>query len=221
MKELWIYIKQVLRHMISRVWFAWAIISGVIALVVWLLPKPIADITGVEGNIITWWVDNGKWLGLGIFGFISVFLAPFLAWKTENHARTKAETTLTSCQPDVIIDQLGQEVYYRSRGDTLSCWVHGILMNKSSTGSGELAYLILRIFLKAQESIDITIKRGEPDIIGFRFQPYGVFPDNIMHFELSPHRIDLAEIADKQAEIRLNVVGQSLKAYKVKMVRKQ
>lgn len=220
MKELWIYIEQVLRHMISRVWFAWVIISGVIALGVWLLPKPIADIRGVEGDIITWWVCNGKWLGLGIFGFIAGFLAPFLAWKSEYNAKTKAENKITRYQPDVTIEQLGKEVYYRFRGDILSCWVQGMLTNKSLTGSGELAKLILRIFPTDKEAIDIPVRRGEPDIIGFRFKPQGVFPDNMICFELSHIRLDTAEIKDRQAEIRLKVVGQALKTYKVRMVEK-
>jgi hypothetical protein len=72
--------------MISKVWLIWEVGSGLVALALWLLPKPVADLIKTGDNL-TWWIANGKWVGFGIFGFVTVFLAPFLAWKTEFHGK--------------------------------------------------------------------------------------------------------------------------------------
>lgn len=78
--------------MISKVWLIWEVGSGLVALALWLLPQPIADLIKTEDNL-TWWIANGKWVGLGIFGFVTVFLAPFLAWRTEFHAKEAESNT--------------------------------------------------------------------------------------------------------------------------------
>jgi hypothetical protein len=86
-KDLRIYIKEVVSHMISKVWFIRGVVSFLVFLALWLLPQPIVDSIKTESNLATWWIANGKWVGLGIFGFVTVFLAPFLAWRTEFHGK--------------------------------------------------------------------------------------------------------------------------------------
>ena len=86
----------------------------------------------------------------------------------------------------------------------------------SSTGSGDLEELVLRIFLDSGQYLDIPARRGEPDIVGFRFQSHGRYPDEILDFERHhiPSGID---ISGKEARIRLKIVGQGWREYKVRM----
>lgn len=121
--------------------------------------------------------------------------------------------------PNVVIEELGQEVTYVSSQTRLSCWTSGVIVNKSSTGEGEIKNLLLRISLDNESPIDVPARHGEPDIIGFRLKPNGLFPDRMIQFELSPIYTDI-EVAGKPAEIYLDVVGQKVKLYKVKMMSK-
>lgn len=157
MKDLRIYIKRAVRHMISKVWLIWEAVSGSVALALWLLPQPIADLVKAESSLTIWWIANGKWVGLGIFGFVTVFLAPFLAWRTEFHdkeaessARAEVEKQLQEEKqknnPRFVghCEELGKAAFELAKGIdyllALKDWpdatfkgdlIHGVQVNRS------------------------------------------------------------------------------------------
>ena len=124
--------------------------------------------------------------------------------------------------PDVVIENLNKKVAcYPVSKEEILCFTTGTVVNKSATGEGELKSLKLRVFVAGKEYIDIPIERGEPDVIGFRLRTHGVIPSNYLYFRCLIRTMSLENICDKFAEIRLEVVGQGIKAYKVNTVKQQ
>jgi hypothetical protein len=88
------------------------------------------------------------------------------------------------------------------------------IVNDSATGEGEISNLILKIFRNGKD-IDVPVlrRKNDQDIIGFRFAPHSVFPEEIA-FETTLRISDLNELQNKNAEIHLYAVGQGAKRYK-------
>jgi hypothetical protein len=123
-------------------------------------------------------------------------------------------------RPNVIIEGLSGEIFCSVSGNGLSCWTSGMIVNNSQTGEGEIKELTLIIILENSKHLDIAARHGDPDIIGFRVKPNGIFPDKILQFESSLVSSDMKDIIKgKPAQIRLGVVGQGIKQYKSQMAK--
>jgi hypothetical protein len=122
MRNLVIYIRKLVSLMISKIWLIWESGSGVIALMFWLIPEKISDWLLQESDFLLWWITNGKWVGLGIFGFVSIFLAPYLAWKDEHSARLEAENKWKQLKSEdaELERKLKQEQLKREEWENLS-----------------------------------------------------------------------------------------------------
>jgi hypothetical protein len=94
----------------------------------------------------------------------------------------------------------------------------GKLINKSSTGSGELKELVLEIYLP-EKCLDVPMEMADDIDSNYRFLPHGRYPSPRLWFKKYPTNITNQEIAGKQAEIRLSVVGQPDKTYKTRIAK--
>jgi len=125
-------------------------------------------------------------------------------------------------KPNVVIGGLEGEVIWDLWENGLRCFVLGRMRNKSSTGEGDIEEFLLRIFLNDQAQLDVPITKSiEPSIIGFRIKPNGVLPTEVFEFELLGSVPKGIDVTGKPAEIRLIVVGQKMRTYKVKMKEKK
>ena len=143
-------------------------------------------------------------IGIGIMGALVAIYSGNKLWNTE-----------ASYNPDVVIEDLGQEVDCSFDQNQLRCLVKGHLVNNSATGTGELKSLKLRVFLDDTKYLDIPSGSG---YMGFRFDTHGVFPSVWLDFILRPVQENIIEsIAGKSAEIQLQVIGQTIRTYRVTM----
>jgi hypothetical protein len=119
--------------------------------------------------------------------------------------------------PDVVIADLKKRVSYLDDSNSLKFTVRGQLVNRSSTGFGDLKSIYLRIPLSNGEILDIEPMRSEQNLIGYRFNPHGVWADKWLQFERygMPRGMTLDDLVNRDAQIILNVVGQSSKKYQV------
>ena len=85
MKDIPIYVGKVILVMAGKTWLLWGLVTGLLAVILWLLPANLYEQWKEHNHVVIWLVDNGKWLGLSIFGVVVVFVAPFLAWREEYH----------------------------------------------------------------------------------------------------------------------------------------
>ena len=86
MKELPVYIGILAKFVMNKTWLVWELGSGCLGLLFWLLPQKMQVLV-----YIPWLIDNGKWIGLGIFLAVTILVAPFLAWRDEHKAKLQAE----------------------------------------------------------------------------------------------------------------------------------
>lgn len=119
--------------------------------------------------------------------------------------------------PNVVIEGLGTEVSCHLRYNEVMCSILGVIINKSTTGSGELRELTLRVYLSQNKPLDIPIEQRSNVDTNYRFLPSGRYPTNYLWFSLSPVHLTSEEISGKEAEIRLWVIGQHIKIYRVRM----
>ena len=121
-------------------------------------------------------------------------------------------------KPDVVIEDLGEEVAFSLASNRLWCSIHASIVNKSATGSAELKELVLRIYL-AQGCLNVPLEKAEDINTNYRFLPHGRYPIDTLSFALDPLRlpINTQDIAGRKAEIRLQIVGQRIRNYEVKM----
>lgn len=127
-------------------------------------------------------------------------------------------------KPNVVIDGLENEVTWNLWVNGLKCSIPGRIRNKSSTGEGTIEELLLTIFRDDQGHLDVPVMKSiVPSVAGFRVKPYGIYPAKELEFELlgsAAKSIEGIDIAGKLAEIRLIVIGQKMKTYKVIMKEK-
>jgi hypothetical protein len=115
----------------------------------------------------------------------------------------------------VVIEEIS-EVNYLWRGHQLECSVRADVINKSATGPGEIRDIVLRIFFD-DNTLDVLPMVGT-NIIGFRIQPYGRYPERRLDFVSSPINPDMyTTIAGREAELILRVIGQKTKRYRTRM----
>lgn len=120
--------------------------------------------------------------------------------------------------PDVVLRIPTGEIKYLCDayyGEVIRFQIITTLVNRSATGAGELCEITLKIPLGNSQYLDVPVIRGKPDIIGFRFEPHGVFPDKMLLFETAQVPVNLGDLLGKKAEIYLNVIGQGIKRYNV------
>ncbi len=226
MKELGIYLKRLLAIMISKNWLLWEITSGVIALVIWLVPNGIARMISQNDQII-WVTANNKWIALGLWGFITVFISPYLSWRSEYLSNnnliiknSKIQEQIDALLPDVVISKLDTKVRCRYEDFGLVCTAEGTIINNSMTGSGTINSLVLGFVINDKTyNVPYHPKTDEGELIGFRIEHNGMFKENIFEFIQYGLNKD-AQIEGLSAEIKLEVIGQKPKIYKVELTTK-